>query len=142
MPEPGPAARPGGDGSLGVSTIGRVASACDRLEAAWRMWDRAGPRPRAEDFAPGPAVRAPERARTIRDLVGVEAELRRRDGESPTAAEYLSRFPELTPAEVADALAGSSDSEAETGPSIDPPAGPVPAIPPKFGRYVPTKWLG
>jgi hypothetical protein len=35
----------------------------------------------------------PERDELVRELVAIEVELRRRQGESPTPDEYLGRFP-------------------------------------------------
>jgi serine/threonine-protein kinase len=80
----------------------RVDQICTAFEAAWK----AGQRPRIEDFLPaGPEG---ERAAILRELVPLEAEYRRQAGEEPRPEEYDRRFPDLDPAWLAAAVAGSA----------------------------------
>jgi serine/threonine-protein kinase len=59
---------------------------CDRFEAAWHF----GPRPAIEAFlADAPAS---ARAAALRELLALEVEYRRRDGETPKPEEYETRF--------------------------------------------------
>src|SRR4051794_33373163 len=65
----------------------RIDVLCDRFEAAWRS----GPRPTIEaTLASAPRVEPPE---LLRELLALEIELRRREGERPQTSEYLARFP-------------------------------------------------
>jgi serine/threonine protein kinase len=64
----------------------RIDATCARFEEAWR----AG-RPRLEAFCEGAS--ADELPALLTELLHVEAEFRRRAGEKPSAAEYLTRFP-------------------------------------------------
>src|SRR5262245_36760893 len=64
----------------------RIDDACDRFEEAWR----AGRAPAIETYLnPAPP---PERPELLRQLLRVELELRREQGENPTIREYLERF--------------------------------------------------
>ncbi len=72
------------------SPVRRVDAACDRFETAWR----AGQGPRIEEFLG--AVDEPERPALLRELIALEAELRRGRGERPGPAEYRDRFPGQT----------------------------------------------
>ena len=67
----------------------RVNLACERFELAWR----AGEEPRIEDVlsaaAPG------DRHDLLRELLALEIELRRDQGENPSTSEYKERFPDL-----------------------------------------------
>jgi predicted Ser/Thr protein kinase len=68
----------------------RINDDADRFERAWKT----GPRPRIDDYL---AQAQPElRAALLDELMRVELELRRRDGEQLTAEEYVVRFPEHT----------------------------------------------
>ena len=71
-----------------VTLAGLVDRACDRFEADWR----AGRRPRIEEYLDD----TPEQGRPtlLRELVLLELEFRRREGERPTLQEYRVRFPE------------------------------------------------
>jgi tRNA A-37 threonylcarbamoyl transferase component Bud32 len=79
-----------------------VDRACNEFEFAWR---RGGPRPRPEDFLAG--WEGPERLALLRELVQLEVDYRRADGENCRAEEYQARFPELGRDWVAEALATS-----------------------------------
>jgi WD40 repeat protein/predicted Ser/Thr protein kinase len=93
------------DEALSRAAARRVDEACDQFEKAWRS----GGQPRLEDALAG--VAEPERGPLFRELLAVELELRRGRGERPSAADYLSRFPEQ--AEVIGRLL-------ETGPAPGP----------------------
>src|SRR6516225_9519800 len=67
----------------------RVNLACERFEQAWR----AGDQPRIEDVL---KVAEPgDRHLLLRELLALEIELRRNQGESPSVSEYNERFPDL-----------------------------------------------
>jgi hypothetical protein len=67
-----------------------INNAADRFERVWK----ADPRPRIDDYL---AKAQPElRAALFDELMRVELELRRRDGEQLTAEEFVVRFPEHT----------------------------------------------
>jgi serine/threonine-protein kinase len=76
----------GGDGRW-VRPSEQIDEACDRFEAAWR----AGQDPRIEEVV----AMAPENDRPalLRELIALEAELRRGRGEHPEPAGYRDRFP-------------------------------------------------
>jgi hypothetical protein len=66
----------------------RINVAADRFERAWKH----GPRPRLEDYL---AEADPElRPGLLEELLRVERELRRREGEDPGPEEYSLRFPQ------------------------------------------------
>ena len=66
-----------------------IDAAARRFEEAWKR----GPRPRIEDFLlEVPEVRW---APLLQELMRVEGELRRREGEMPGAEEFRRRFPDL-----------------------------------------------
>ncbi|HZW35078.1 MAG TPA: hypothetical protein VFF52_30420 [Isosphaeraceae bacterium] len=72
--------------SLSASQAEEVDRICIRFERAWRD----GQRPRIEAvLAEAPAAARPA---LLRELLAVELELRRREGESPTLREYAERF--------------------------------------------------
>jgi hypothetical protein len=75
------------DDSLSPADLERVIAACERFEAAWRS-GRKGP---IEDLQ----GEVPERARPrlFRELLALEIELRRAEGERPGPDEYRLRFP-------------------------------------------------
>jgi tetratricopeptide (TPR) repeat protein len=72
-----------------LSLIRRVDAVCCRFERAWRE----GGRPRVEDFLAD--LPEPERGPLLRELVLLDADYRRRTGDSPEPNDYLSRFPAL-----------------------------------------------
>jgi serine/threonine-protein kinase len=138
-----------GTRSVPLSLAEWVDEACDRFEGAWR----AGQRPRIEDYL----VEAPEPARgmLLRELLGLEIELRSGDREGPTPEEYQRRFPghaELIEAVFAqasrDGSGRTSDSREGATTPHSPPApisagdtGPPPtsgsplAVPDRISRY-------
>ena len=65
-----------------------INKAAERFEQAWKK----GPRPRIEDFL----IKVPESQwpPLLQELMRVERELRRREGEGPSAEEYRRRFPD------------------------------------------------
>jgi WD40 repeat protein/serine/threonine protein kinase len=78
-----------------------VDQVCNRFEAAWKD----GSRPRIEDFLgdePKPA-----RTALLRELVLLEAHYRRTRGEDCRTEEYQSRFPNLDPAWLAEAISAT-----------------------------------
>jgi formylglycine-generating enzyme required for sulfatase activity len=122
--------------AIPVSGILRVNERCERFEAAWK----AGERPRIEDFLAETAE--PERSQLLRELLALEWEYRRQDGEPLTPDEYLQRFPEH--AELVQALfrqrvsgrrdeAASSHEPVSTGPEVQCAGEPEP--PQRLGRY-------
>jgi hypothetical protein len=84
----------------------RIDDACNQFERAWR-----GPsRPRIEDFV-GEA-QEPDRSALIRELILLDLEYRRRNGETPTPNEYQAIF--LTQVDlIASVFAEQSPSDAE-----------------------------
>ncbi len=66
-----------------------IDAAADRFE---RQWNTGPDRPRIEDCLAEADVS--RRAQLLEELVRVECELRRAEGEQPTPAEYLVRFPD------------------------------------------------
>src|SRR5262245_8901533 len=99
----------------------RINDFADRFERAWKT----GQRPRIEDYlAEGePGLRAG----LLEELLRVELELRRGDGEAPVADEYALRFPEQAP--VIEAVfrgkkpGQSGEDGATSGPPVSGPAG-------------------
>ena len=67
-----------------------INAAADRFERAWKQ----GTRPRIEDYLT--EVDESQRPALLEELLRVELELRRRDGEEPGAADYAARFPQHT----------------------------------------------
>src|SRR5262245_46432911 len=74
--------------SLSLSVAQRIDDVCMRFEAGWQ----AGTPPRLEDFL-GEAAGA-ERRELLRQLLRVELDWRRRQGDRPALAEYLACFPD------------------------------------------------
>ncbi|HVX30645.1 MAG TPA: bifunctional serine/threonine-protein kinase/formylglycine-generating enzyme family protein [Nitrolancea sp.] len=79
----------------------RIDLICDAFESAWRE----GRDPLIEEFLQ--SATDDERSTLLRELIKIELELRRREGEIPECAEYLSRFPADEEA-VRDSLAGDA----------------------------------
>jgi hypothetical protein len=67
-----------------------INAAADRFERAWKQ----GPRPRIEEYLA--EVDEQRWPRLLEELVRVECELRRRDGEEPAPEEYSLRFSQHT----------------------------------------------
>jgi len=101
---------PGRDCGL-LSRARRIDAACDGFEIHWR----GGRHPAIEDYLA--EVPEPERPALLRELLALELELRREEGEVPGRGEYLRRFPEQ--AEAIDWAFGSGAS----GPNTAPPGG-------------------
>jgi tetratricopeptide (TPR) repeat protein len=94
-----------------LSLIRRVDAVCCRFERAWRE----GGRPRVEDFLAD--LPEPERGPLLRELVLLDADYRRRTGDSPEPKDYLSRFPALDAtwlAEVGTARQTEGDSPGDS----------------------------
>jgi serine/threonine-protein kinase len=77
------------DLSLSLEMRELIDSLCDDFESRWRS----APRPQIEDFLP--RLSPDCRGRLLSELLGIELELRRAEGDSPGFAEYRDRFPEL-----------------------------------------------
>src|SRR5262245_2695305 len=75
-------------GNSPLSVLEQIDSVCDRFEAAWKD----GLSPRIEEFV-GQATGS-QRSDLIAALLGVELELRQRQGERPTPDAYCVRFPD------------------------------------------------
>jgi hypothetical protein len=67
-----------------------VNAAADRFERGWKQT----PQSRIEDFLA--EVGEKQRAKLFEELLRVELELRRSDGEGPSREEYTRRFPRYT----------------------------------------------
>src|SRR5262249_47838812 len=80
--------------SLPPSVVQRIDEACDQFEAAWR----AGQQPCIEAYLGDMAE--PGRSVLVLELIALEVEYRRRQGERPQAEEYLARFSQLAPQEI------------------------------------------
>ena len=94
-------------GDSPFSRLGRVIAVCDRYEVDWK----AGQRPQIEQYLEG--VPITERAALFGELLALEAELRKRQGEVPFLEEYRAGFPEFG-AEIEAAFTGN------TAPSASP----------------------
>jgi serine/threonine-protein kinase len=79
----------------------RLDQVCNDFEAGWR----GGSRPRVEDYLP--AEESAARTALLHELVVLDAYYRRRSGEQPQAADYRTRFPDLDPAWLGEALSAS-----------------------------------
>ena len=146
MPEP----RPGVPDAIEVSGLRRVVAAGERFAADW-AGAGAGGRPRIEDYLPGPEAAPSERDRTLVELIGVEVELRGREGARPTVADYLSRFPDrrsavtaaFAPPEFGTSTVDTArPDEAPTEARSPRPGDDGGPIPERLGRYRPTRLIG
>jgi serine/threonine protein kinase len=105
------------DESLKLAVDQRVDAACYRFERAWRS----GQRPRLEEYV---AEFTPEeRAALLRELVPLDADCRRRSGETPQRDDYLRRFPALDPDCLAEVAASAAAGAGGTAAEPSPPAG-------------------
>ncbi|CAN5845881.1 hypothetical protein BH23PLA1_BH23PLA1_01090 [soil metagenome] len=84
--------------TIPLSRARRVNDACDRFEADWS----AGLAPRIEAFLDN--AEGIERLARLRELLGLELELRRRRGEVPAIDEYRGRFAETDAVAVIEAI--------------------------------------
>jgi serine/threonine-protein kinase len=84
---------PGLSGALPLAAEREIDAACLRFEAAWQ----AGQRPRIEDYLG--QTREPTRSALLAELLRLDLEYRRRNGETPAEQEYASRL-EGEPGEV------------------------------------------
>jgi WD40 repeat protein len=91
----------------------RINAAADRFERAWKQ----GPRPRIEDYLA--EIDDERRARLLEELLRVECELRRRDGEEPGLEQYALRFSQH--AALIEAVFGPGPDRPEAAePYLDP----------------------
>jgi serine/threonine-protein kinase len=102
---------------LSLDRARAVNRCCERFEARWR----AGQRPAISSFLD--EVGALERPALLRELLALELELRRAQGESPSVGEYLRQFPDRQPL-IADVFA---QIEAESGSAAGSTADYTPA---------------
>ncbi len=117
-----------GSDALAPPTARRVDHVCNQFEHAWHK----NPPPRIEDFL-GEAS-GEERLALLRELVLLDVDYRRQRGEMPCVDDYVSRFPELTPDWLADALT-AQQADADPGATVDGEATTV--VPPDLcGRSV------
>jgi serine/threonine protein kinase len=100
-----------------------INKAADRFERAWRC----GPRPRIEDFLAEAAE--PLRGALLDELLRVECEIRRGEGERPTSEEYLPRFPGYS-AVIRAVFGPAANQFVGPGPPDPAPSPTVGAIPP------------
>src|SRR5437016_882405 len=70
--------------ALPLPLVRRVEKICNRFEAAWK----AGRRPQVKDFAND--VPEPARPVLVRELIRLDVDYRRLDGEEPGPREYLA----------------------------------------------------
>ncbi len=75
------------DHGLAVAEIQRIDDACDRFESAWRGGDQ----PELESFLA--SFVGPARTQLLRDLLGLELDLRLEQGDVPDCHAYRQRFP-------------------------------------------------
>jgi serine/threonine protein kinase/Tfp pilus assembly protein PilF len=94
-------------GSESRALVRRVDEWCCRFEAAWKS----GKQPSIEDYL-GEASPL-ERKALLQELVPLDAEYRQRHGEHPDATEYLTRFPNLDPRWLAQAIAGLEPGQSD-----------------------------
>jgi WD40 repeat protein/serine/threonine protein kinase len=107
------------DDPLPLPLARRVDAICCRFEAAWKAAAADAAPPQLEAYLAD--VAEPARAILVRELLRVEVHYRRRAGDAPQAAEYLSRFPDLDPGWLAALVA--PDATPSSGGAKSPPAG-------------------
>jgi tetratricopeptide (TPR) repeat protein/predicted Ser/Thr protein kinase len=95
--------------TVGLADRRQLDAVCDRFEAAWRE----GACPELREFLPGSP--GPLRDRMFRELLALEREFRRDEGDTPDAAAYCRRFPEF--ADVINAAFTLSASRRDPGPA-------------------------
>jgi serine/threonine protein kinase len=75
--------------SLSRSRLQRIDEICDRFEEAWQT----GQRPRLDDYL-GDTSEC-ERSALVRELIALDIDYRRKEGETPQVEEYRAQFPSL-----------------------------------------------
>ena len=73
--------------TLSTESLVRINQVCEKFEAAWKR----GERPKIEDYLEG--AEGNERTWLLRELLGLEIDYRRGNGEEPSIREYALRFP-------------------------------------------------
>jgi WD40 repeat protein len=114
-----------GSPALPLSVVKDLEKVLDRFEDAWKAAGANTERPRIEDYL-GAAAEA-ERSVLLTELVHIDVYNRRLRGEDPQPAEYRTRFPDLKPDQLTDALASHAPGEPDrglTGRRVDPSAIP------------------
>jgi tetratricopeptide (TPR) repeat protein/tRNA A-37 threonylcarbamoyl transferase component Bud32 len=77
-----------------LPVLERIDKICDAFEAAWPAPGRMAARPQIEDYL-GDSL-GPERSALLTELLALELEYRREDGDTPAPEDYLGRFPEYS----------------------------------------------
>jgi serine/threonine protein kinase/formylglycine-generating enzyme required for sulfatase activity len=112
-----------------------VDAVCDRFEADWR----AGRSPRIEDLVD--QVPEPFQDLLLRELIVLDVELRREQGEWPSVEEYQARFPDR--AVLVSGLLIDASRPTVTSPYLpSPPIRAEPDQPKAIGRYRVVRVLG
>jgi serine/threonine protein kinase/Tol biopolymer transport system component len=95
-----------------------IDAVCDRFEAAWKAASATGNPPRIEQYVD--TAPSPEGAALVRELILLDVYYRRRCGEQPQAQDYASRFPDLPPLWLTNALTDPARRRPErTGPWVE-----------------------
>ncbi len=108
-------------GTLPLSVARALDGPCDRFEQAWQAAAAGAARPRLEGYVA--EVTAELRPYLLRELIPLDLEYRRDQGDHPQADDYQGDFPDLDPAWLAGALAGEVRN-AEASPANEPPTMP------------------
>jgi serine/threonine protein kinase len=108
-------------GTLPLSVARVLDRICDRFEQAWQAAAAGAARPRLEDYVAEVAEEL--RPALLRELIPLEIEYRRDQGEEPSAGEYQRRFPTLDPAWLLRQVTRGARS-AEASMPNEPPATP------------------
>ena len=119
----------GSGGGLPVEQALLLEAACDAFESRWRTGGR--PDVRAA------LIELPEAVRSaaLRELVSLDVHYRREAGESPTAADYADRFPDLNPGWLAETATGDPAGGTLTAAREDTRALPAEPVGRYFGGY-------
>ncbi len=123
--------QPNGSQSSTILPLTFVVDACERFETEWR----GGAIPRIESYLEG--VEPCHRERLLRELLAIEVELRITHGESPTPAQFRTRYPDWGHAITVAFEKGRSAAEAARDEALRPP----PVAPPEVDRSGPTQKL-
>jgi uncharacterized protein (TIGR03067 family) len=115
--------------SVSPSLLDRVDKICDQFEDAWLGAVSADQRPHIEDFVAN--VSEADRPLLLYELIVVDVNYRRRQGERPQAEDYQGRFPSLDLALLADVFGEEAATEpqavpAKSGGDATPSDGPAP----------------